>query len=394
MKKAIVGTIATIGLAATAYVMNANKNQVLPGQEFSYVHELMRTVEPLSLPEDSFQKQIELYRNAFTGSQTCSPGGANLIDITTGESYGILPDASSRITQEQINEARDAIRQSGSDIANGSRLRHPFVINCDRASENMVNTIKNLEEKITGSWRNNRITAVPFNTYIQDTIKDSYIGRLQAQTGIDYIIQGIISVESGGNRHLVSRSGARGALQIMPGTAQACNEEGNVFHRMAALECALFTLEQMGRVIRRSNGLQHANISDEERTKLELYLVIQSYNTGATRVRREFDRYMQYVNQQEREQKPEQEIEQPYTADQLMAGFNVYALTRPRNGFGPDATQYVRKVLAAAEILKQHFEPPDEQIPTEQTRWERMTEGAFRIIDKYIIQKNNRILGK
>ena len=80
-----------------------------------------------------------------------------------------------------------------------------------------------IREKEDGSGKSN-MTTTSFG-YIKDsTVYDHLISECAQKYEIDFaLVKAIIRAESGFNAHAVSKKGARGLMQLMPGTAQRMN---------------------------------------------------------------------------------------------------------------------------------------------------------------------------
>jgi hypothetical protein len=96
---------------------------------------------------------------------------------------------------------------------------------------------------------------------------DALIREIAGRYDVEYaLVKAIIKAESGFNRNAVSRAGARGLMQLMPGTA-ADHQVRNVFHPAENIE----------------GGVRHLRML-LDRYGGNLPLAVAAYNAGAGRV--------------------------------------------------------------------------------------------------------------
>lgn len=293
----------------------------------------------------------------------CEHQDRHILFNSRGAFLGYIGNLSnSEKNQVKINQTRHKLHQSGKVKrwikGSAEQFGYPFALNCNQPHVNIDEAIKRLLGKdpsdlLWGTWDGmtvgSKSSPVSLDELVEDVykVKSNVIKQPVIATEFRLFLAQII-IESGAQKHGLSKANAIGMLQLKPSVLNDCQIPPKFYrHRMAQVDCAVRLFYQNRRNLTPTFNKIFGHLPRSKRDTLFSMLLVQSYHSGIGRISRLLDDPM--FNQAALHFSQNHDN---YSAEDIATGIIYHNLGRNDLGFA--SLYYVVDVALTAKKLCYH----------------------------------------
>ena len=207
--------------------------------------------------------------------------------------------ANSKSTQLKLNQIREKLFKDGrvSQFVKGSKdsLGFPFALNCDQPHADVYSAMNRLfgikrKDRLWGTWDGLKAGTKKKPIALYQLVEQVYRAKSKiieqpvVASELRHFLAQII-IESGAQKHGLSKANAIGLLQLKPDVLKDCQIPKTFYrHRMAQVDCAVRLFQQNRRNLLPVFNQRFGHLPAKKKTQLFSLLLTQSYHSGIGRM--------------------------------------------------------------------------------------------------------------
>jgi len=205
----------------------------------------------------------------------------------------------SKSTQEKLNQIRKKLFDDKrvSQFIDGKKdsLGFPFALNCNQPHADVYSAMDRLfgvskKDRLWGTWdglkAGTKKQPIPLYQLVEQVYraKSKVIEQPVVASELRHFLAQII-IESGAQKHGLSKANAIGLLQLKPSVLKDCQIPEKFYrHRMAQVDCAVRLFQQNRRNLLPIFNQRFGHLPPKKKTQLFSLLLTQSYHSGVGRM--------------------------------------------------------------------------------------------------------------
>lgn len=283
-------------LIGTFLVLFSGYSQLVTSQDW---HKLIRN-SPYHFSKNFHHQISEIRQWVLFQRGFCSVKDRHILFNRRGEFISYHDNLTdSKSTQKKLNQIREKLYKDKrvSQYINGSQnsLGFPFALNCNQPHADVYRAMDRLfgkekKDRLWGTWdglkAGTKKKPIPLYQLVEQVYraKSEIIEQPVVASELRHFLAQII-IESGAQKHGLSKANAIGLLQLKPSVLKDCQIPKKFYrHRMAQVDCAVRLFQQNRRNLLPVFNERFGHLPSSKKVQLFSLLLTQSYHSGVGRI--------------------------------------------------------------------------------------------------------------